>query len=407
MNRFFATFTVFFLLALTAGCAGLRKPDVTKPKQAVRLPTRVAVLPFYLDVKPPVDPLQLRATEILREQFFNRFASLSYLDLDMAEVDRRLQAAEIPADQAALAIDPQRLATVLGVDGLVVGRVKDVSTFKGGIITDARLGGSVKLISSLGATVWEAEHTESRQGGLLLRGSELLSALEDLQGQFKDEQHLTYLKLAEEYSRKVVATAPQPELGKSLTFAAPLIKRITVQVDTSKVLQAGDQVRVDIESGPGLSGTLDLGLWRRGTPLVEVSPGRYAGIYTIQAGDVAQAVPVTVRLTDAFGLSATNQVKGLSINVDAAPPPSPEQVVAEAVEGRGVVVNWRGSSEASGYAVYRSCPQGGDLALVANVTDGSSYTDASGPAQASPCSYQVAAFDTHQNLSYPTVAARR
>lgn len=407
MRRTFAPVVFLSLLALAAGCADLQKPDVTKPKQAVRLPTRVAVLPFYLDVKPPVDPLQQRATEILREQFFNRFASLSYLDLDIAEVDRRLQAAEIPLDQAALAIDPQRLATVLGVDGLVVGRVNDVSTFKGGIVTDSRLGGTVKLISSLGATIWEAQHTESRQGGVLLRGGELLRALEDLQGQFKDERHLTYLKLAEEYSRKVVATAPQPDLSKSMSFAAPKIKRITVQVETNRLLQAGDQVRADVESDTGLSGTLDLGLWRRGTPLVEVSPGRYEGIYNVQAGDAAQAVPVTVRLTDAFGLSVTNQVEGLLINVDAAPPPSPAQVVAQAAAGSGVTIRWQGSSEASGYAVYRSCPAGEELALVANVTDGSSYTDSSGTAQAGSCTYQVAAFDAQQNLSYPAVAAWR
>ncbi len=395
------------LLVFVAGCADLQKPDVTRPKEAVKLPTRVAVLPFHLEVEPPFDPLQKRATEILREQFFNRFASLGYLDLDLTEVDRRLAAAKIPADQAALATNPQRLATVLGVDGLVVGRVTDVSTFKGGIITDARLGGTVKLINSVGATVWEAEHTESRQGGLLLRGSELIRALEDLQSQFKDERHLTYLKLAEEYSRKVVTTAPQPDLKAALHFAAPSIHRVTVQVETSRALRAGDQVRVEVESEPRLAGTLDMGLWKTGIPLVEVSPGRYVGIYTVQPGDGAQAVPVQVRMTDAFGLSTSHKVSGLVLTVDAAPPAAPTEVVAQAAAGQGVVVRWSGGGEASGYAVYRSCPPGGELTVMARVTGVSSYTDPEGPASARSCTYQVSAFDSNRNLSYPSVAEWR
>lgn len=405
MNRSAQAALFACIILIATGCAGLKKPDVTKSKEAVRLPTRVAVLPFYLDVKPPVDPLQERATDILREQFFNHFASLSYLDLDLAEVDRRLAAAGISADQAALATDPQRLATVLGVDGLIVGRVTDVSIFKGGVITDSRLGGSVKLISSVGTTVWEADHTESRQGGVLLRGSELISALEDLSGQMKDQKHLTYLKLAEEYSRKVVATAPEPDMSKSIAFAAPKIRKVTVQVATGRVLQLGDQVRAEVESDPGLSGTLDLGLWRRGTPLVEVSSGRYVGVYTVQAGDAAQSVPVTVRLSDAFGLSTSSDVQGLTLTVDASPPPSPEGVSAQATAGQGVVVSWQGSSEASGFSVYRSCPPEGGLIQMATVTGGGmSYSDPSG---ANSCTYQVGAFDAHENLSYPTVAVWR
>jgi hypothetical protein len=408
MTRRFVPTALLGLFIVLAGCADLQKPDVTKAKEAVKLPTRVAVLPFYLDVKPPVEPLQERAVDILREQFFNRFASLGYLDLDLAEVDRRLQAADIPAEEAALAIDPQRLATVLGVDGLVVGRVKEASSFKGGILTDARLGGNVKLISSLGATLWEVNHTESRQGGVLLRGGELVRALEDLNSQFKDERHLTYLKLAEEYSRKVVATAPHPDLSAAVAFATPRIEKITVQVEKDRSLRAGDQIRAEAESSSGLNGSLDLGLWRTGIPMVEVSPGRYVGIYNVQTGDAAKGVPVGVRLSDAFGLSTSNRVAGLSIDVDAAPPAPPEDVVAERLgEGRGVLLRWRDAGDAAGYAVYRSCPPGSELSLVTKVTGGSSYTDPKGPSGAGACAYQVVALDSNQNLSYPAVASWR
>lgn len=402
-----AILLVSSILLLTAGCADLQKPKVTTPKQAVKLPTRVAILPFYLDVKPPADPLQQEAVQILREQFFNRFADLSYLDLDLAEVDRRLHAAGISDDEAALATDPQRLATLLGVDGLLVGRISEVSSFRGAIITDARLGGTVKLINSLGQTAWEVEHTESRQGGLLLKGGELVRALEDLQSQYKDDKHLTYLKLSEEFSRKVVSNIKQPDMAQAISFAAPQIKRVTVQVATGRTLQQGDIIQATVESGPGLSGTLDLGFWRRGIPLVEISPGRYVGAYSVKAGDAAQAVPVAVRLSDAFGLAASYEVKDLTLEVDAAPPAPPADVVAEASSGPGVVVRWSQSAGASGFAVYRSCPAGAELELLANVTGGTSYQDPSGDPSAGACSYQVAAFDALKNLSYPTVAERR
>ncbi|MFQ5892879.1 MAG: hypothetical protein ACE5H5_01055, partial [Nitrospinota bacterium] len=171
-GRWWGGFVAGLVVAMT-GCAGAAKPEATVQK-GTPLPARVAVLPFALDVKPPVDPFQHWAAEILREQFYNRFAALGYLDLDLVEVDRRLQGAHIPPEEAALARDPKRLATILGVDGLVVGRVHEVSTFKGVLVTDARLGGTIKLISLEGSTLWESEHTESLQGGLLLRAGELL-----------------------------------------------------------------------------------------------------------------------------------------------------------------------------------------------------------------------------------------
>lgn len=395
------------LVAALIGCAS--QPEVTAPgpTRDIRLPIRVAVLPFYLDVKPPADPLQRLATQILREQFFNRFSALGYLDLDLAEVDRRLKGANILPEQAAVARSPNRLAAILGVDGLIVGRVKEVSTFKGGVYTDARLGGTIKLISSDGAIVWEAEHTESRKGGLILRGGELLRAIGDLQSQFKDERHVTYLKLAEEFSRKVVATVPQPARNVAESVAPPRIRRVSVQVETKRVLQAGDLIRVVVEGDTEMTGTMNLGLWRSGLPLVEGSRGRYEGAYTIQAGDSASAVPVMVRLTDAFGLSATSQAAGMALTVDAAPPPPPEEVVAEAIAGQGVVVRWRVGAEASGVALYRSCPPGGELILMARITDGASFTDRSGLASAGSCSYQAATYDAHRNLSYPVVAKWR
>ena len=405
MSRRLGAGILAVLLAALMGCAGLRRPEA-KVEKSVRLPTRVAVLPFYLDVRPPVEPIQRQAAQILREQFFNRFASLSYLDLDLAEVDRRLQAADIPAKSSALALDPQRLATVLGVDGLVVGRVTDVKTFKGGIITDVRLGGILKLITKDGEVVWEGDHIESRQGGLLLRGGELLSALEDISSQFKDERLLAYLKLAEEFSRKVVATVPQPTRSVS-AFAAPSILRVTVQVAPNRVLRAGDRVGVALEGDTGMKGAFDLGPWRTGLPLVEVSPGRYAGSYLVQAGDAAEDVPVSARLTDAFGLSTASSVEGLALQVDAAPPPPPENVVAQAAAASGVEVRWRAVGEAAGFALFRSCPSGGELTLLVRVADGVSYTDRSAPPSAASCTYQVSAYDSQENFSYPAVAQWR
>ena len=116
---------------------------------------------------------------------------------------------------------------------------------------------------------------------------------------------------------------------------------------------------------------------------------------------------VAVRLTDAFGLSATSQAAGMALTVDAAPPPPPEEVVAEAIAGQGVVVRWRVGAEASGVALYRSCPPGGELILMARITDGASFTDRSGLASAGSCSYQLATYDAHRNLSYPVVARWR
>ncbi len=408
MRRWWARGLLACLLVALVGFAGLDRAEARKKKKkTTRLPIRVAVLPFALDVKRPADPIQRQATLMLREQFFNRFAALRYLDLDLAEVDHRLRAANIPLEEAAKAAAPKSLATLLGVDGLVVGRVKKVSTFKGGIITGASLGGTIKLILSDGSVVWEKNHTESKHGGLLLRGGELVRALEDLGSQFKDERLITYLKLAEEFSRKVVSEMPQPTREGQKTVAAPKIHRVEAQAEAMRVLKAGDQIRVAADGDPGMIGTFDLGRWRTGLPLVEASPGRYVGSYTVQAGDAAQAVAVVVRLADVFGLSSTRRVAGLALTVDAAPPPSPKGVVAEALPGRGVVVRWQAGAEASGHALYRSCPAGGELTLVARITEGASYTDQSGPHSAALCSYQVVAYDAHQNLSYPAVAAWR
>jgi hypothetical protein len=407
MRRWWAAGLLACLLVALMGFADLdRAAAKKKKKKPARLPVRVAVLPFALKVKRPADPLQIQATRMLREQFFNRFAALSYLDLDIVEVDRRLQAANVSLEEAAKADAPMGLATLLGVDGLVVGRVSKVSTFKGGIITQARLDGTIKLVMSDGEVVWEKDHSESKHGGLLLRGGELVRALEDLGSQFKDERLVTYLKLAEEFSRKVVSEMPEPT-REGQDVVAPKIHRVEAQAETARVIKAGGRVRVAAYGDPGMMGTFDLGGWRTGLPLVEASPGRYVGSYTVQAGDAAQAVAVTVRLADAFGLSSTARVSGPALTVDAAPPPAPERVVAEALPGQGVVVRWRSGPEASGHALYRSCPSGGELTLVARITEGASFTDRAVPHSAALCSYQVVAFDAHENLSYPAVAAWR
>ncbi len=93
------------------------------------------------------------------------------------------------------------------------------------------------------------------------------------------------------------------------------------------------------------------------------------------------------------------------VSLSSAPPP--EEVVAEAIAGQGVVVRWRAGADVSGVALYRSCPPGGELILMAHITDGASFTDRSGLASAGSCSYELATYDAHRNLSYPVVARWR
>ncbi|MDA2917633.1 hypothetical protein MYX64_12480, partial [Nitrospinae bacterium AH_259_B05_G02_I21] len=85
MRRWWARGLLACLLVALVGFAGLDRAEARKKKKkTTRLPIRVAVLPFALDVKRPADPIQRQATLMLREQFFSRFAALRYLDLDLA-----------------------------------------------------------------------------------------------------------------------------------------------------------------------------------------------------------------------------------------------------------------------------------------------------------------------------------
>ena len=116
------------------------------------------------------------------------------------------------------------------------------------------------------------------------------------------------------------------EVTIQVDFTAPVIEE--VKPDDDHVLRAGESVRIEFKSEPGLRATYSIYLpltndTRAQTasvvelPMMEVAPGHYVGYYTATSNVVAHGAVVEVKAVDSFGNEARKQASGkLFINVD-------------------------------------------------------------------------------------------
>ncbi len=359
-------------------------------------PKKVAILPFenLTDKR--------EAFEIVRRSFYNHFASKKYQDAELHQVDYLLRKNGLYANQSFLKAAPAELGKLLGVDGLIYGRITGFDRVFLGAYSQVAVELEAKMIWVPDSSVlWRAKHRATKHAGgvpidpigmipLVIRAALNLREIE-------------LLRTAEDLSRLMMATLPEPAIGKVLQ--APAIK-LFAHDSQGEWKKAGETIRVALVGDSGLLATFDVAHRRAGIPMQEESPGVYSGYYKILPGDDVTKGMVVGHLADGQG-NQTDWVDPFNlINIDTIPPAKPHAL--EAI-GRHqlILLSWSHAQDEDvhKYQILRSeSPKTGYVEIERtehrtyhdrNLVNGTSYY------------YKISAMDPAGNESEPTTYVRR
>jgi hypothetical protein len=402
-------------------------------------PRTVAVLPFTGDpARWESAPQDQDPRRVLRVSFSNHFSSLPFADLELAEVDRRLREAGLadPAAQAeALAKDPGRLRSVLGVDAVVVAEVSHYDRVWLGIASLVSVGCEVRLVSlDKGGLLWRARHVSRGLGGGvsespigLVAGA--LAAIWNL-------RHEELYSQTDDLFREMAATIELPDKLPPRRDTPSITLFAALRPD--RPLRRGEEVRLRLVGDPNCDAYADLGTYRTHIPLTPLGPaeaaalrreivresaaraaaaGRplppelavlleaelaartvYEGGYVAEPEDEAYGLTAKGYLVALSGAQARRVDSGPALDIDARPPAPPRDLRAEALD-RHLRLAWAESPDAdlAGYEVYLSPSGLTGFVLAARSEHGAA--DLADLENFTPVFVRVAAVDKAGNLS--------
>jgi hypothetical protein len=338
------------VLVSASACA----PEVRLDEGAFRRasPRTVAVLPFTFQGGEPAERTALKVAA-LRHAFQRRFASTGYLHLETDVVDRLLRRAGLDDPVKVAHATAEQLGAILDVDAVVRGDIDSIFNVQGGVAFHQAIEGEVRLVDARhGFQLVRLSHRETDTGGLLLGSGQSIEALEKT---IENSSDLGFLRLADKWCESVVRALPPPPTAPPVV--QPVIDRVEL---VSLGAVAGDLVEVALTAGPGLEASMDLGREQAEVPLFEETPGHYRGFYRVASGDKTSG-PISVHVSDRFGVSASRILRETPFMLDARAPAAPREV-RRAATPAGLHVTWRPSE--SGAAKYRVFGVGADLSPV-------------------------------------------
>lgn len=140
------------------------------PSMSKKPPGTVAVLPFGGEPKNwSFAPKGMAPTDIVRKGFYRHFSALSFRDVELYDVDRRLSGAGILNDaqlRELLKKDPQKLQRLLNADAAVIGEVTHFDRYYLGLVSQVAVGCTIEMYDlSDGRLLWRAKHVSRGTGG--------------------------------------------------------------------------------------------------------------------------------------------------------------------------------------------------------------------------------------------------
>ena len=113
-----------------------------------------------------------------------------------------------------------------------------------------------------------------------------------------------YHKVAESFILIVLEKIPDPSRVRQSEVHLPRIKSVEANIEGNSKLQSNDLIYVSVEGDPGLTAHFDIGSFKTGVIMKEVSPGLYTGSYRIKKGDQIGSTLILASLTSKEGLTA-------------------------------------------------------------------------------------------------------
>jgi hypothetical protein len=260
-------------------------------------PETVAVLPFSYD-SAIEDGNYTRS--ILRRVFLNYFSYLGYNDLPLDTVDLKLE----PVIKTGVTINDisnGQLMKILGVDAVIRGHIINSTNFTAGIYAETSIEAKLEMIDlRTNKVLWDTEHMELASSGI---GT--LSLVDMIEDQtINSEAGVAYHQVAESFALKILAKIPDPASLRYNEIRLPRITSVEANIKGSNKLQPGDLIYVSMEGEPALAGHFDIGSFKTGIPMKEVSSGLYTGSYRIKKGDLIDGALIITSLTNKKGLTA-------------------------------------------------------------------------------------------------------
>ena len=286
------------LVALISTSCGKVRVDVHhEAGKNWNYPETVAVLPFSYD-SAIEDGNYTRS--ILRKTFLNYFSYLGYNDLPLDTVDLKLE----PVIKTGVAINDisnGQLMKILGVDAVIRGHIINSTNFTAGIYAETSIEAKLEMIDlRTNEVLWDTEHMELDSSGI---GT--LSLVDMIENQtINSETGVAYHQVAESFALKILAKIPDPASLRHNEIRLPRIESVEANIKGNNKLQPGDLIYVSMEGESALVGHFDIGSFKTGIPMKEVSSGLYTGSYRIKKGDLIDGALIITSLSNKKGLTA-------------------------------------------------------------------------------------------------------
>ena len=259
-------------------------------------PETVAILPFSYETAVEENK---NSASILRDSFFNYFSYLGYNDLPLTTVDLKLEPT-IKTGVSAKDISNEELKKILGVDAIIQGHVINSTNLTYGIYAETSIEAELKMIDlRTGELLWDTMHTELNASSIVTPS--LIDMIEDQAA--NSMASVAYHRIAESFSLKVLAKIPDPASLRYDKIKLPHIESVEANIKGNK-LKPNDLIYVTMKGEPALIGHFDIGSFKAGIIMKEVSPGLYTGSYRIKEGDLIDGALIIATLSNKKGLTA-------------------------------------------------------------------------------------------------------
>lgn len=297
IKKFKCAAALALVALISTSCSKVRVDVHHEAGKNWNYPETVAVLPFSYD-SAIEDGNYTRS--ILRKTFLNYFSYLGYNDLPLDTVDLKLEPV-IKTGVTINNISNGQLMKILGVDAIIRGHIINSTNFTAGIYAETSIEARLEMIDLRTSEVlWDTEHMELDSSGI---GT--LSLVDMIEDQTTNsETSVAYHQVAESFALKILAKIPDPASLRHNEIRLPRIESVEANIKGSNELQTGDLIYVSMEGEPALAGHFDIGSFKTGVPMKEVSSGLYTGSYRIKKGDLIDGALIITSLTNKKGLTA-------------------------------------------------------------------------------------------------------
>ncbi len=398
VRRFLAL--LWFILLTTACAPTLKVEQHTNLGQEITesdFPSIVAILPYANETK------EQWVNAAVRRAVANHFSAKNYRDMKLPLVDEKLLRFEKAGGKTVADASPAELATALGCDGLLFGKVTDYQWIYAGVYSQIGIEAEIWLMNAkTGRELFRMrEAVRYHEGGI---PTSALSAVMTLISTALNLRDIQKVRLVNELAYKFMAKMPSPA-----TMAAseprPAIKEVLTNAAESP-FTTRKTVRVGMEGDPGLVGVFDIGNFKKGLPLREEQPGIYVGEYTVLPGDNTQDMPIVVTLARPGGMeSQWSDISGY-LTIDTTPPPRVTGLKTKGYPDR-IELAWNeisNTKDLKGYRILRSeKPLSGFREI--GFTETTSFSDTTA-APGTEFHYRVVATDFSGNDADPTDPVR-